>query len=141
MTFHVLTAEFIHESNTFKKGETGLHAFQVDTLHEGDAAIARHGDVNAELAGFLDVAREKGWNVTHTISAHASPGARVSREAYDHIAGKICAAAEAPQGYSRRHSPWSTWGHGPGFLRRWRRRVAEAASGHRRAGHADCGDP
>ena len=95
MTFHVLTAEFIHESNTFKKGETGLHAFQVDTLHEGDAAIARHGDVNAELAGFLDVAREKGWNVTHTISAHASPGARVSREAYDHIAGKICAAAEA----------------------------------------------
>ncbi|MFZ1663110.1 MAG: M81 family metallopeptidase [Paracoccaceae bacterium] len=64
-------------------------------MHEGDAAIARHGDVNAELAGFLDVAREKGWNVTHTISAHASPGARVSREAYDHIAGKICAAAEA----------------------------------------------
>jgi len=95
MTFHVLTAEFIHESNTFKKGETGLHAFQVDTLHEGEAAIARHGDVNAELAGFLDVAREKGWNVTHTISAHASPGARVSREAYDHIAGKICAAAAA----------------------------------------------
>ncbi len=95
MTFHVLTAEFIHESNTFKKGETGLHAFRVDTLHEGQAGIDRRGDANTELAGFLDVARETGWTVTHAISAHATPGARVSSDAYEHIAGVICAAAKA----------------------------------------------
>lgn len=95
MTFHVLTAEFIHESNTFKKGKTGLHAFAVDTLHEGDAGISRRGDVNAELAGFLDVAKAEGWQITHAISAHATPGACVAREAFDHIAGRICAAAEA----------------------------------------------
>ena len=30
----------------------------------------------------------------HVVSAHATPGARVSREAFDHIAGLICDAAE-----------------------------------------------
>lgn len=95
MTLHVLTAEFIHESNTFKKGLTDLPAFAVDTLHEGDAAIARRGDANTELAGFLDVARAEGWQVTHTISAHATPGAPVARAAFDHIAGRICAGAQA----------------------------------------------
>lgn len=95
MTFHVLTAEFIHESNTFKKGETGLRAFAADTLHEGQAAIERRGAANTELAGFLDVAGEQGWQISHAISAHATPGARVSRAAFDHIAGRICALAEA----------------------------------------------
>lgn len=95
MTFHVLTAEFVHESNTFKKGRTDIDAFAVDTLHEGQAAIDRRGDANTELAGFLDVARAEGWQVSHAISAHATPGACVSREAFDHIAGKICALAEA----------------------------------------------
>ncbi len=95
MTFHVLTAEFIHESNTFKKGETGLSAFAADTLHEGQAAIDRRGAANTELAGFLDVARAEGWRVDHAISAHATPGACVSRAAFDHIAGRICALAEA----------------------------------------------
>jgi microcystin degradation protein MlrC len=95
MTFHVLTAEFIHESNTFKKGATDLRDFSVDTLLEGDAAIARRGDVNAELAGFLDVAKAEGWRVTHAISAHATPGARVARAAFEHIAECIYAAALA----------------------------------------------
>lgn len=93
MAFHVLTAEFVHESNTFKKGETGLDDFRDSALDLGAAAVERFGDVNAELAGFLDAGRAAGWKITHTISAHATPGARVSREAFDHIAGVICDAA------------------------------------------------
>ncbi|MCB6179068.1 M81 family metallopeptidase [Rhodobacter sp. Har01] len=95
MPFHVLTAEFVHESNTFTKGETGLQAFRDGTLDYGQTAVDRFGDVNSELAGFLDAAREGGWRVTHTVTAHANPGARVSREAFDHIAGVICDAAKA----------------------------------------------
>lgn len=93
MTFHVLTAEFIHESNTFKKGVTDLRAFEVNILKEGDAAIAELGDANTEIAGFLDAGREAGWTVTHVVSAHATPGAPVSREAFDHVAGLIVSAA------------------------------------------------
>lgn len=93
MPFHVLTGAFVHESNTFKKGETTLKDFQDDVLDLGQAAIDRFGNVNDELAGFLDAGREAGWRITHTVSAHANPGAPVSRKAFDHIAGIICDAA------------------------------------------------
>ena len=95
MSHHVLTAEFIHESNTFKMGLTQLRAFEVDLLKEGDVAIAERGDAPTELAGFLDGAREAGWKVSHVISAHAEPGSKVSREAFDYVADRICAAVEA----------------------------------------------
>lgn len=98
MSFRVLTAEFVHESNTFKKGSTDLAAFQRETLDIGQAAIDRFGDVNAEIAGFLDAGREAGWSIRHVVSAHATPGARVSREAFDHIAGLICDAALEEKG-------------------------------------------
>jgi microcystin degradation protein MlrC len=93
MTFRVLTAEFVHESNTFKKGRTDLAAFRAETLDLGEVAIGRFGNVNTEIAGFLDAGREAGWSIRHVVSAHATPGARVSREAFDHIAGLICTAA------------------------------------------------
>ena len=98
MSFTVLTAEFVTENNTFKKGLTELHDFEVDTLVEGDAALAMRGDANTELAGFADVAADKGWRMIHTISAHASPSSPVARAAYDHIAGVICGAIAAHKG-------------------------------------------
>lgn len=93
MSFRVLTAEFVHESNTFKKGLTDLAAFRRETLDLGEVATGRFGDVNAEIAGFLDAGRDAGWTIRHVVSAHATPGARVSREAFDYIAGLICDAA------------------------------------------------
>ncbi len=93
MSFHVLTGAFVHESNTFKKGETTLQDFRNDVLDLGQTAIDRFQGVNEELAGFLDAGRAGGWRITHSVSAHATPGARVSREAFDHIAGIICDAA------------------------------------------------
>lgn len=95
MPFHVLTGAFVHESNTFKKGETTLQDFRDNVLDLGQTAVDRFRGVNEELAGFLDLAEEKGWRMTHTVSAHATPGARVSREAYEHIAGLICDGARA----------------------------------------------
>ncbi len=93
MPFHVLTGSFVHESNTFKKGETTLQDFRDGVLDLGQVALDRFGDVNDELAGFLDAGREAGWRITHSVSAHANPGARVAREAFDHLAGIICDAA------------------------------------------------
>lgn len=95
MPHHVLTAEFAHESNTFKRGFTVLDDFRSETYLLAAAAMAERGDANTELAGFLDAGREAGWKITHVISAHAGPGARVARAAFDDIAGQICAAAAA----------------------------------------------
>ena len=98
MPFRVLTAEFVHESNTFKKGSTDLATFRSETLEFGQIAIDRFGDVNSELAGFLDAGREAGWSIRHVLSAHATPGARVSRYAFDHISGLICNAVREEVG-------------------------------------------
>ena len=53
MPFRVLTAEFLHESNTFKRGVTDLRAFRHDMLKLGEDAIAARGAANTEIGGFL----------------------------------------------------------------------------------------
>lgn len=100
MSFKVLTAEFLHESNTFSTRVTGIRQFEVDCLLRGEAAIAARRSANTGLAGACDAAERFGWNMVHVISAHAEPAGPVSREAYDLIAGEIVAAAsrERPDG-------------------------------------------
>jgi microcystin degradation protein MlrC len=82
MPYTVLTAEFMHESNTFSRFRTDLPQFQVDALFYGDDAIRARRNANTELAGFMDVAESAGWNVIHAISGHAVPGGRVTKAAY-----------------------------------------------------------
>jgi microcystin degradation protein MlrC len=94
----VLTAEFAHESNTFSIRKTGLPAFVERGYHVGEDAIRARGQANTPLAGFLDVAREKGWRVIHTISASAQPAGPVTREAFERLAGEIVAGASRHRG-------------------------------------------
>jgi len=98
MTHHVLTAEFFHESNTFKRGLTGLDDFGHSTFALGQAAVRLRGAANTGIGGFLDVAAQHGWQLEHVVSADAEPGGPVARVAYDHIAGLICDAARAHKG-------------------------------------------
>ena len=99
MSFTVLSAEFITENNTFKKGLTELRDFRADTLALGRDAIDLRGAAeNTELAGFLAAAEELGWTLVHAVSATAAPAGPVSREAYEHIAGIICDVARAQRG-------------------------------------------
>ena len=56
-TFNVLSAEFLHETNTFCKLPTNSASFAERGLLWGEDAIAARKDNNTELAGFLDAAR------------------------------------------------------------------------------------
>lgn len=94
----VLTAEFAHESNTFSIRKTGIPAFVERSYHVGEDAIRARGQANTPLAGFLDVAREHGWRVIHTISASAQPAGPVTRDAFDRLAGEIIAGARKHRG-------------------------------------------
>ncbi|MGL5362958.1 MAG: M81 family metallopeptidase [Bosea sp. (in: a-proteobacteria)] len=93
MSFTVLTAEFSHESNTFSIVPTDYKAFADRHILTGDEAITARGNANTDLAGFLDIAREKHWRVIHTLSAAAPPAGRVTRDAFERIAGRIVEAA------------------------------------------------
>jgi microcystin degradation protein MlrC len=93
--FTVLTAELLHETNTFCQLPTTLASFAERGLLLGDEAIAERQALNTELGGFLEVAHQHGWQVTHTVSAHAQPGGRVSTECFEQLLAPILAAAQA----------------------------------------------
>jgi len=94
MPLKILTAEISHETNTFNIYPTDIQDFQDRLLLDGPTAIATFKDNNTELAGVLDVSRERGWELTHTISASAGPGGRVTDRAFDHICAPLMAAAQ-----------------------------------------------
>ncbi|MBM2716084.1 M81 family metallopeptidase [Mesorhizobium caraganae] len=93
MFFTVLTAEFIHETNTFNKNPTDYDAFTKYFVYFGDHAIKERGHANTELAGFCDCARDYGWKQTHVLSAAAEPAGVVTRDAFDRLGGAIVKAA------------------------------------------------
>lgn len=95
MAFTVLTADFIHETNTFNVNLTGYDAFATRGTHFGDDAIKVLGDANTELAGFCDSARKYGWKQIHVLSASAHPAGFVTRDAFERLGGKIVAEVAA----------------------------------------------
>lgn len=97
MSYKVLTAEFMHESNTFSRIETDQQAFRNRYFLTGADAIAERGEQNTELAGFLDIGRKYDWQIDHILSAAAGPSGRVTAAAFDWLAGPIIAAAKANQ--------------------------------------------
>lgn len=96
--FIVLTAELLHETNTFCTLPTSLATFAERGLLYGESAMVARRDNNTELGGFLEAAQVYDWVVVHAISAHAQPGGRVTREAFDRLTAPIIAAAQAHHG-------------------------------------------
>lgn len=93
MSFRVLSAELYHETNTFSRQKTSYEAFASRLTFFGEKAIAARGDANTELAGFLDIGRERGWTLVHAMSAEAKPSGIVLADAFERLAGAICDAA------------------------------------------------
>jgi len=96
-SFHVLTAEFLHETNTFCKLPTTIETFKERQLLFGADAIAARRTNNTEIAGFLDAAEVYNWQVAHVLSAHAQPGGPVTKKCFDEIANAIVDAAAVQQ--------------------------------------------
>lgn len=87
----ILIAGFKHETNTFSSLPTDLAAYRARKLYEGAEIAARLGGTRSEMAAFLDAGDRHGWELVHPIYADATPSGRVTREAFDHISGRILA--------------------------------------------------
>jgi microcystin degradation protein MlrC len=94
MTFSVLTAELVHETNTFNRRPTNKQAFNDRYVLIGDDAIAARGDTNTDLAGFLEAGQDHGWQTEHVLSAAAGPSGKVQRMAFEWLCDPIVAAVE-----------------------------------------------
>ena len=118
MSFRVLSAEIAHETNTFNIRPTTMQCFQDRFLLAGDQAIAARGDKNTELAGLLDVGRDYGWQIDHTISAAAGPGGKVTRQAFDFVDSSFNPCGGTRMGW---HFFDASRRDGHKLQRRWRR--------------------
>lgn len=97
MKLRILTAEFMHETNTFSRIATDRQAFRNRYYLLGAEAIAERGEQNTELAGFLDIGRKYDWQIDHVLSAAAGPGGKVTSAAFDWLTDPIVAAVGEQQ--------------------------------------------
>ena len=89
MTKRVLTAQIKHETNTFSILPTTLNSYRARVLYEGDEVKERLKGTNNELAGVMDVAAEKGWELVTPIAGDATPSGKVSSEAWKYLASAV----------------------------------------------------
>ncbi len=90
MRRRVLIAGLFHETHTFLTERTPWSAFSVRRGHEFFAA---RGD-GSPLAGVLEVADERGWEVIPTIDARATPSGTVEDSVFEQFWSELRDAAE-----------------------------------------------
>lgn len=84
---------FLHETNTFAPTK----ATYADFVHGGGWPAMTHGSdvlkvmrgINVGLAGFVDDAVTRGWELIPTIACGASPCAHVTKDAYERVAKEM----------------------------------------------------
>ena len=79
-----------HESSTFATTPTGLAAFEEQGIPEGQQLIDTYAGTKSPMGGFLDAARDFGFDVAPTIYAHATPGGKVTAEATETLTNWLC---------------------------------------------------
>ena len=89
----IFVAGFQHETNTFAPSRADWAAFESgagypESTH-GEAMLARMAPTTLPMGGFIAAARERGWTLQPSLWAAATPSAHVTREAFEHIAGRI----------------------------------------------------
>lgn len=86
-----------HETNTFSPVPTPLSRFATgaEVPPEGAAAVAAYRGTGSGIAAFIDLAEAAGADYTVAIAANAWPSGPVEDAAYEHMAGRICAAVAA----------------------------------------------
>jgi microcystin degradation protein MlrC len=90
----LLLAMFKHETNTFSPLVTDLNRFAEWGLHWGEDARAAYENTRMPLAAYMKLARLRGAEFAVPVAAEAMPGGKVTRDAYEKIAGAILEALD-----------------------------------------------
>src|SRR5262249_23676705 len=76
---------FLHETNTFAPTKADYDAF-AHRLVQGADVLKVMRNINQGLAGFVDVAEARGWELAATVACAATPSAHVTEDAFERIA-------------------------------------------------------
>ncbi|MBA2453607.1 MAG: M81 family metallopeptidase [Chloroflexia bacterium] len=86
---HVVIGGVSHETNTFSPIRTDLPLFERRAFLRGKDVIEQSRGVSTALGGIVDAAEDRGWKMTPTLFASATPSGIVTREAYETIVGGL----------------------------------------------------
>ena len=91
----VLTARFMHETNTFSRVPTDMAMFRQRDFHmENEIPVAFRGTRSAFGATF-EAADRFGWTLVHPVSANPNPSGTVTDNAFEAVTGMILGAVDA----------------------------------------------
>ena len=79
----------LHESNTYSKLKTGLAEFDKRGLFRGEEIIGEFEHANNEITGYIQGAKEYGFELYPTIVGWAVPSGPVTDKALDTITGEL----------------------------------------------------
>ena len=88
----VLVGQIFQEAHGFTPLRTPLEAFAVEL---GDAVVTANTQADSVLGGIIRTGLKEGWALVPSIAARASPGGRVTDEAYAYLAGVLLDAARS----------------------------------------------
>jgi len=91
----VLTARFMHETNTFSRVPTDMAMIRRRDFHlENEMPAAFRGTRSAIGAAF-EAADKYGWTLVHPVSANPNPSGTVTDDAFETVTGMILDAVDA----------------------------------------------
>ncbi len=90
----VLTARFMHETNTFSRVTTDMALIRRRDFHlENEIPQAFRGTHSA-LGATFEAADKYGWTLVHPVSANPNPSGIVTDDAFEQITGMILEACD-----------------------------------------------
>jgi microcystin degradation protein MlrC len=91
----VLTARFMHETNTFSRVATDMALIRRRDFHLANEIPQVFRGTRSALGATFEAADKFGWTLVHPVSANPNPSGIVSDAAFEEIAGMILDAAGA----------------------------------------------
>ncbi|MGH6922523.1 MAG: M81 family metallopeptidase [Propylenella sp.] len=95
MHYRVAVGGMWHETNSFSPIATDLASFRRYQYLEGSAITERLKGTNCEIGGMIEAAEKLGVALIPTLFAGALPSGMVTRDAFDHITGRIAESISA----------------------------------------------
>ncbi len=91
----VLTARFMHETNTFSRVPTDMAMIRGRDFHLENEIPAAFRGTRSALGATFEAADKFGWTLVHPVSANPNPSGTVTDDAFDTITGMILGAVDA----------------------------------------------
>jgi len=90
----VLTARFMHETNTFSRVATDMTLIRRRDFHLENQIPRAFRGTRSALGATFEAADKYGWSLVHPVSANPNPSGVVADDAFEQISGMIVAAVD-----------------------------------------------